>query len=107
MEEVVAIIAIFVILPSIIVQAVTSVKKAKYKAQASHGDGLRASELQRLIREAVEDAVEPLYDRIDQLEGRVPESRPEARLDPAVLADALDDPEADDEPAAARRRART
>ena len=112
MEEVVAIISIFVILPSIIVGAITKVKAAKYEAQARSGtgDGLRASELRRLIQDAVEGAVEPLHDRIEQLEDRLgggPEADT-ARLDPAVLADALDDPEADpDEPAAVRRRSRS
>ncbi len=111
MEEVVAIIAIFVVLPAIIVQAVVRVKRAKYEAQAPTGasDGLRASELQRLIREAVEDAVEPLHARLDALDVGAPEDAPESgRLDPAVLSDALDaefdDP---DEVAAVRRRARS
>lgn len=103
MEELVAIVSIFVILPSIILHYVTQIKRSKYEAQQGSGDGLRASELQRLIREAVEDAVEPLHERLDALEARALE----ARLDPAVLADALDDPEADEEAAAARRRTRS
>lgn len=105
MEEVIGIVSVFVILPAIIVQAVTTVKKAKYEAQARSGssDGLRASELQRLIREAVEDAVEPLHARIDALEGSADE---DGRIDPAVLADTLDS-DLDDEVAAARRRTRS
>ena len=82
MAEIVAIVSIFVILPAIIVQAVTTVKKAKYAAMDSKGgDGLRASDLQRLIQEAVEDAVAPLHDRLDELT----EARAEPRLDPGVL----------------------
>lgn len=111
MEEIVAIVSIFVILPSIIVGAVTKVKAAKYEAQArsGSGDGLRASELRRLIHDAVEEVVEPLHDRIDDLEARLGGGDVAApRLDPAVLADALDDPEADvDDPAVARRRTRS
>lgn len=111
MEEVVGIISVFVILPAIIVQAVVKVKQARYQAEARTGssDGLRASDLQRLIREAVEDAVEPLHARIDALEGA---DGPERRLDPAALADALDadrlDPdfEGEGDLAAVRRRAR-
>ena len=111
MEDIVAIISICVILPSIIVGAVTKVKTAKYAAQArsGSGDGLRASELRRLIHDAVEEAVEPLHERIDSLEARLGAGGSEpARLDPAVLSDALDDPEADhDDPAVVRRRSRT
>lgn len=115
MPEVVAILAIFVVLPSVIVGGIIKVKQAKYEAMERGGGGeLRASELQRIIREAVEDAVEPLYERIEALEGRAASETPseierpvaESRLDPAALADALDDPEAEDEPAAARRRTR-
>ncbi len=112
MEDVVAILAIFVLLPAIITQAVVRSKRAKYEAEAriGSGDGLRASELQRLIREAVEDAVEPLHARLDALEGGTPDPspRPAGRLDPAVLADTLEVDEVDeDEPAAVRRRARS
>lgn len=107
MDDIAAIVSIIVIFPSIIAYAVVSVKKAKYRAMESGGsDGLRASELQRLIREAVEEAVEPLHDRLDALDAA--DRRPEAaRLDPAVLADALEDPEDRDEPAAVRRRTRS
>ena len=107
MDDLVAIISILVILPSIIAYSVVSVKRAKYRAQESgSSDGLRASDLQRLIREAVEEAVAPLHDRLDALDG--PPRRPEAgRLDPAVLADALEDPEDHGEPAAVRRRTRS
>ena len=111
MEELVAIISIFVILPAIIVSAVSKVKQAKYEAQARSGtgDGLRASELQRLIREAVADAVEPLQARLDAME-RSAETRP-GHLDPAVLSDALeidlDRNVEGDEVAAVRRRTRS
>ena len=112
MEEVIGIIAVCVILPSILTQAFVSVRKAKYEAQAraGSGEGLRASELQRLIREAVEDAVEPLHARIDALEGPPTGADGAAgapRLDPAVLADALEtDLDEDGEVAAVRRRTR-
>ena len=104
MAEIVAIVSIFVVLPAIIVQAGTTVKKAKYAAMdAKGGDGLRASDLQRLIQDAVEDAVAPLHDRLDELT----EARAEPRLDPGVLADALEDPEDEDDVAAVRRRTRS
>ena len=111
MEELVAIISIFVILPAIIVSAVSKVKQAKYEAQArsATGDGLRASELQRLIREAVADAVEPLQARLDAMEHEAEAAG--GHLDPAVLSDSLEvdlgrDLE-DGEVAAVRRRTRS
>jgi hypothetical protein len=88
---------LFVILPSIIFGFIKDIKKEKYKAMASTGkaeDGIRASDLRDILREAVEDAVAPLDARIEQLEADLRASgviAPEARLSAAVLADALDD----------------
>ena len=104
MEEIVAIVSFFVILPTIIALTVTSLKKAKYEAMKSNGgDGLRASELQSLIRDAVADAVAPLVDRLEALE---PDTA-EPRIDLSVLADVLEDGEDDRDVSAARRRAQS
>jgi hypothetical protein len=106
-EELLAIFSVVVLLPAIIFHHVTKIKEAKYRAQEGAGDGLRASELQRLIREAVEEAVEPLHARLDALEGPPPRVA-EPRLDPAVLAGALDtDLDAESEAAAVRHRTRS
>lgn len=107
MEELVAIVSVFVILPAILTSAVVRVRTARYEAQGRSGDGLRASELHRLIRDAVAEAVEPLEARLDALEGR---ARPPRDLDPGTLADVLDpdlDAEWEDAPPAVRRRARS
>ncbi len=111
MTSIVAIVCIFVILPGIIFGTVSEMKKAKYAAQK--GDGLRASELKQIIRDAVEAAVVPLEDRIASLEDAlsvagvtIPEPESQPLLDPALLADDLESDVDEDLPAAVGRRMR-
>lgn len=111
MQEVWIVATIFGLFPAILAWAIVASKRAKYSARGGEGEGLRASDLERIIRDAVEDATEPLVRRIETLEAIATdvdaEDRP-GRLDPAVLADALDsDLDEEDEPAAVRRRTRS
>ena len=56
-------------LPWVIFYNVRRIKEARYRSQQGSGsDGLRMSELQALIAVAVEDATEPLQQRIEELE---------------------------------------
>ncbi len=100
--EVIATIAFLVGMPWVIFAGFAKVKRAS----APEGAALRASELEALIRAAVEDAVEPMRQRVETLEAIVTDDEPGGgRLDPAVLADVLEP----DEPAASaagRRRTR-
>lgn len=91
--EIVTVIALFVILPAIIMRGVRDIKTAKHAARASGGE-LRASELRTLVREAVEEAVAPLAQRVSDLEDRLgdePVAHLRARLDSTLLADAVED----------------
>jgi len=113
MAEVLALIMIFGVFPSILFTFIVRLKQAKYAASAGTGDGLRASELKRIIREAVEEAVEPLEDRIAELESALdasgvtlPDLDRQPQLDPALLADDLEGDFGDDLPAAVERRTR-
>ena len=47
----------------------------KQLAAGDHDGALRTSELEAIIRRAVDDAIEPLHERLDALDGRLlPES---------------------------------
>jgi len=46
-------------------------RRSKLLSGTSEGTSLGASELKRLIREAVEEGVRPVVDRLDTLEGRL------------------------------------
>ena len=110
LTELLAAVAFFVGMPWAVFSGIAKVKAAKAVEQG----GLRASELEAIIRRAVEDATEPMRQRLETLEAIATDDEPHAldagRLDAAVLADALGADEADpvsrDETAAARRRAR-
>ena len=86
-----------VILPSIVLSFIKDIKKEKYKALAASGaasEGLRASELKRIIEDAVADAVEPLELQIEDLEAALRDSgaiTTEKRLDADVVKQALAD----------------
>lgn len=60
-------------------------EKSKYKE--SSGDTLRRSELEQMIREAAEEAVEPLRKRVETLEAisTDPDEELEGRVDPNLL----------------------
>ena len=105
MEDIVAVIAVCVGLPWAVFTGIAKVKMASRKAE---GDSLRKSELETLIRDAVDEAVEPLQKRIETLEAiAIDDDAPQRRLDAAVLADALE-PDLDlEEPAVVQRRARS
>ena len=102
MEDVVGIIAVFVGLPWVVFSGIAKVKAAK----AAEGVGMRASELDALVRRSVADAVGPLQRRIETLEAIATDDEPSrSRLDPGPLAaDPLDPTRAERAPS---RRARS
>ena len=90
----------------------TGIAKVKAAGSSGRGQGMRRSELEALIRAAVEDEVAPLRRRLETLEAIVTdEDAATDRIDPAVLADVLEPDGAREgrveAPAAARRRARS
>ncbi|MEL7360760.1 MAG: hypothetical protein AAFN13_01695 [Bacteroidota bacterium] len=95
MEDVLFIISFFLILPIVVFTFAYRVRKLKAEERIAQAqtqrfgavgsEGLRMSELQALIDDAVDEATAPLYDRIEALEGRDP-----ARRDP-LTGDFLDD----------------
>ena len=103
LTELLAAVAFFVGMPWAIFSGIAKVKGAEQ-------GGLRASELEALVRRAVEDAVEPVRQRVETLEAIVTDDEPlgAGRLGPAVLADALgaDGPAPEELEAVTRRRAR-
>lgn len=104
--EVLTVFILFVVLPAVVFNGIAKLKATK-ASTASGGDGLRASELQDLIREAVEDAVGPLVHRIADLEERLGDETVDdlharaGRIDPHLI-----DAPADDAGPAERRRER-
>ncbi|NNF57513.1 MAG: hypothetical protein HKN04_04660 [Rhodothermaceae bacterium] len=66
--EFLTVLTLFIGVPWIVFYNVRRIKEARYKAQSGTGEGLRMSELQALIEVAVEDAIEPLQRRIEELE---------------------------------------
>lgn len=99
-----AIFAIFIGMPWAIFSGLAKIKAAKGEAE---GSNLRKSELDAMIRDAVDQAVEPFQRRIETLEAiAIDEDAPQRHLDAATLADAFDPIDDLDEPAAVRRRTR-
>ena len=63
---------LFVIFPAVLFNGIAAAKKAKAGTGAGAGAGeMRASELRRMIRDAVEAATAPLAARITDLEERL------------------------------------
>ena len=105
---------LFVIFPAVLFNGIAAVKKAK-AGEASKGGDLRASELRRMIADAVETATAPLAARITDLEERLGDEPVHAireRIGGTALSAAFDpafDPDADLDDADGRpvqRRAR-
>ncbi len=105
---------LFVIFPAVLFNGIAAVKKAKV-GDGSKGGELRASELRRMIADAVETAMAPLAARITDLEERLgdePVTAIRERIGGSALSAAFDrssDPEADLDDADGRpvqRRAR-
>lgn len=88
MEGIIAIILIFGFIPLMVYKAV----RERARIRESSGDALRRSELDQMIQESVEDALEPYRQRIETLEAIAtdPDEKLEGRVDPTLL---LDDPE--------------
>lgn len=79
---------VFVGLPAVIFDGIAKLKRAD--AKAKEGGAMRKSELEALIRVAVEDATEPLHRRIETLEAIATSDEPQGgRIDAAVLSEAL------------------
>lgn len=100
-----AAIALFVGAPWAVFSGIAKVKAAG--RSEGGGASLRKSELEAIIGTAVEDATAPLRRRVETLEAIVTQEEAAMdRIDPAVLADALDHDAEADAPTAARRRTR-
>lgn len=112
MEDVFIVFILFVILPAVIMNGIVRIKAARAATPTPSGDEMSASELRAMVREAAEEAVAPLSARLADLEERLGDESVaslRARIDPALLADALETDLTDDDgepPAAVRRRAR-
>ena len=78
-------------------------EKLRLKYGQPAGNTLTESELKRMIQEAVDEAVEPLWERLDQISPDTADSfeRPASRL-----LDAMDENEQEDEQPAPRPRLR-
>ena len=102
-----AAIALFVGMPWAVFSGIAKIKAASApERRGRDAGGLRRSDLEDIVRTAVEDATQPLVRRLETLEAIVTDEEPEGRLDPAVLADALEPDLDEDAPVAARRRTR-
>lgn len=103
--ELLAFVALFVGTPWAVFSGIAKVKAAK----GLEGASLKTSELEAIVRRAVDNATEPLRRRLEAVEAIVtdddPADRRAGRLDPAALADAFDPVELD-APAAVGRRTR-
>ena len=109
LEPVLVCFILFVMFPAVLMKGIAGIKAAKARASAGTGDEMSASELRSLVREAAEDAVAPLSARLADLEERLGDESVaslRARIDPALLADALETDLTDEhgEPTAAVRR---
>ncbi|PAP77308.1 hypothetical protein [Rubrivirga marina] len=106
--EVIAALALFVGMPWAVFSGIAKIKAASHGGGGSReGASLRKSELEAIIGTAVEDATAPLIRRVETLEAIVTQEEAAMdRIDPAVLADALDHDAEADAPAGARRRTR-
>ena len=91
--ETLVVLALFVILPAIIMRGIRDIKAAKYASRNGTGAELRASDLRQLVREAADEAVAPLAARVADLEERLGDESVaslRSRLDPALVADAME-----------------
>ncbi len=90
MEEIIAIISLFAILPSIVVAGILLYQRQKKALGA--GSTVSLEELEAVIRRSGAEAVEPLHERIDRLEssleavGRLRET-PAARIELERIGD--------------------
>ena len=104
--EVIAALALFVGMPWAVFSGIAKIKAAD-GGGSRDGASLRKSEREAIIGAAVEDATAPLRRRVETLEAIVTqEDGAMDRIDPAVLADALDHDAEAAAPTAARRRTR-
>ena len=89
--------------PTVVFSGIKGIIAAKAREnESSGGSTLRASELRAMVEAAVEDATEPLEERIRLLEEEL--STGEGRIDPSVLAEAFDEPEEVEAPRPRRRQ---
>ena len=103
--EAIAALALFIGAPWAVFSGIAKVKAAG--RGSTEGASLRKSELAAIVEAAVENATAPLVRRVETLEAIVTqEDEAMDRIDPAVLADALDHEAEETGPAAARRRTR-
>lgn len=103
--EVMAAFALFVGTPWAVFTGIAKIKAAG--GGSGGGTSLRRSELEAIIETAVEDATAPLVRRVETLEAIVTQEEAAMdRIDPAVLADALDHDAEEEGPIGARRRTR-
>jgi len=82
---------VFLGFPAVVISGIRKLKEAKWQA-LGQGEGMGASELRRLIRDAVEEANAPLLERVEALEARAVATRlleaaPPRPGEPAALSE--------------------
>ncbi|MEM6328026.1 MAG: hypothetical protein AAF791_13000 [Bacteroidota bacterium] len=88
------VLTLFVLAPMAVFRGIRGLRDSN-SGRASEGSAIRRSDLQAMIDDAVIEATAPLIARLDELEHEL--LMGEGRISPDVLADALDDPDADTE----------
>ncbi|WP_412063259.1 hypothetical protein [Rubrivirga sp. IMCC45206] len=103
--ELLTVAAIFIGMPWVVFTGVAKVKGAN---RSGGGSEIRRSELQAMIRDAVDDAIPDIERRLQSLEAiAINEDLAQDRIDSSILADALDHDEFDDHAKVGRRRERS
>jgi hypothetical protein len=106
-EEIVAIIIISILAGTIsgIIKQVLEYKKTRNLARSdSSGSSLTTSELVELLRESVEQATEPLYERMTRIEERLDRRPPASGTSGDLMQDVEGYGEADPETHALRKK---
>jgi hypothetical protein len=91
---------------TMIIRAAIGYQRSKHEKTAAGGSSLTTSELQRLMRAAVEEGTQPLLERIDELEAQLQAAARQPRLLPEGAALSMPEAEQAEQPVGARRAGR-
>ncbi len=106
--EFVTAISICVGLPAIILYNIRKIKEARYLGKGEkEGSALRTSELEVMIEDAVTRAVQPLANRVEELEGSDPAKLLDAPRSPLLADEFVEFDEVEDVVPAGRSRVRS
>lgn len=95
-------------LPAIILYNIRRIKEARYLGKGEkEGSALRTSELEVIIEDAVQRAVQPLLNRVEALEGEEPSKLLEAPRSPLLAEEFAEFDDVEDLVPAGRSRVRT